>query len=56
MTLSEFENQRVDCQRRAGGGVDLLFTAPLRSARSTFCIFIASTTASVSPALTSCPR
>ena len=31
----------------------IFFTVPSRSARSTFCIFIASTTASVSPALTS---
>ena len=33
----------------------IFFTVPSRSARSTFCIFIASTTASVSPDLTSCP-
>ena len=32
-----------------------VFTVPSRSARSTFSIFIASTTASVSPTLTSCP-
>ena len=52
--LRKLQNQRIDRQRRAGRGVDL-FTVPSRSARSTFCIFIASTTASVSPDLTSCP-
>src|SRR5262249_55101781 len=33
----------------------IVFTTPSRSARRTFSIFMASTTARVSPALTSCP-
>jgi hypothetical protein len=33
----------------------IAFTTPSRSARKTFSIFIASTTASASPAFTSCP-
>ena len=51
----EFHDHGIDGQAVARLGVDLRRRSRSRSARSTFSIFIASTTASVSPALTSCP-